>query len=86
MMACIISMIINIYKLYYYYCSDMDEAFNVRFLWTYGVLVLIPSIFGHYEFIDVVGFQFWALAGEIWTSLAFYSSLALGNQNKMFFS
>ena len=88
MMACVIFMIINIYGLYYYYyyCSEMDGASRVHCLWTYGVWVLIPNGFGHYEFRYVAIFQFQALTDEIWVILAFCSSLAEGNQNKMLFS
>ena len=57
MMACVIFTIISIYRLYYYYyCSDIDGASDVHFWWTYGVWVLIPSRFGHFEFIDVASF------------------------------
>ena len=86
MMACVIFMIIGIYRLYYYYCSDMDGAFDVHFLWTYGVWVLVSNRFGHFEFIDIVNFQFQALADEIWVILSVCSSLALENENKMLFS
>ena len=64
-MANVIFMIIDIYRLYYYYCSDMDGASDVHFLWTYGVWVLIPSRFEHSEFIDAANFQFQSLADEI---------------------
>ena len=86
MMACVIFMIINTYRLYYYYCSDMDGASDVHCLWTYSVWVLIPSRFGHYEFIDASSFQFQALVDAIWVILAFCNSLAPRNQNKMLFS
>ena len=64
----------------------MDGASDVHFLWEYGVWILIPSIFGHFEFIDATNFQFQALIDDIWVILAFYSNLAPGNQNKMFFN
>ena len=64
MMDFVIFMVIIIYKLYYYYCSDMDGASKVHFLWTCGVWLLIPSIFGYSEFIGVADFQFRALADE----------------------
>ena len=56
MMSFFVFMIIIIHRLYYGY--DMDGASDVHFLWTYGVWVLIPSRFGHSEFIDVAFFQF----------------------------
>ena len=79
-MACIIFMIINIYGLYYYYYgSYMDGAFDVYLWLTYCVWVLIPSLFGHSESIGAAGFQFRAVAGEIWVFQAFYNKFAMGN-------
>ena len=61
----------------------MDGASDVHILW---VWVLIPSRFGHSEFIDATIFQFQALVDEIWVILAFCNSLTQGNQNKVLFS
>ena len=55
MVACVIIMIITIYMLYYYYYG-MDGASDVYFLWTYGVWVLIPSVFGYFESIGTLKF------------------------------
>ena len=60
-MPCVIFMIVIIYRLYYY-CFDIDGASDIYFLWTYGVWVLIPSRFGHFEFSEAASFQFHALA------------------------
>ena len=38
-MACLIPMIINIYRLYYFYCYDMDGAFDVLMGYEYSFLV-----------------------------------------------
>ena len=39
MVACTIFMIINIYRLYYFYCSDMDGASDVLMGYEYSFLV-----------------------------------------------
>ena len=83
-MACVIFMIINIYRLYYYY-FDMHGVCDVHFLWKYGVWVLIPSRFEHFEFIDSISFQFQVLADVIWIILAFCSNTDPRNKKKCFF-
>ena len=87
MIACVSFMIINIYRLYYYYyCFEMDGVFDVHFLWTYGVWVLIPSRFRHSEFISATNFQLEALADEMWVISSICNILAPKNQNITLFS
>ena len=77
MIACIIFIIISIYKLYYYYYyPDMDGASGVHVLWTYGIWVLISNGFGHFESIDALSFQVHALTDEVWVILSVCGSLA----------
>ena len=76
-LACIIFMIIITYRIYYYYCSNIDGASDVPLWWTYGVWVLIPiSWFWHSESIGATGFHFRAFTGHKWVSWPFCSNFS----------